>query len=44
MDSNHNKLYQKQSYYRYTKGQIAERVGFEPTDQFPDLLISSQVQ
>ena len=24
MDSNHNKLYQKQSYYRYTKGQCGE--------------------
>ena len=30
MDSNHNKQYQKLPYYRYTKGQIAERQGFEP--------------
>ena len=29
-DSNLNKQYQKLSYYRYTKGQFAERQGFEP--------------
>ena len=35
-DSNLNKQYQKLSYYRYTKGQVAEGGGFEPPDQFPD--------
>ena len=31
MDSNHNKQYQKLSYYRYTKWEKrAERQGFEP--------------
>ena len=34
-DSNLNKLHQKQSYYRYTKGQLAEAQGFEPQIPFP---------